>query len=182
MKFTLSLLKKYLETSANSQEIADKLNAIGHEVEELLDKAATYKPFIIAEVVDAEKHPQADKLTVCKVNNGKEVLQVVCGAPNARKGIKVVLAPVGAVIPANGLVIKASKIRSVDSNGMLCSNEELMLDGNSDGIIELPEGAVVGTEFYKYAGLDDVIFELAITPNRGDATSVFGIARDLART
>jgi phenylalanyl-tRNA synthetase beta chain len=182
MKLTLSLLKKYLETNATAQEISDKLNSIGHEVEELTDKSEIYKPFIIAEVVDAEKHPQADKLTVCKVNNGKEVLQVVCGAPNARKGIKVVLAPVSAVIPANGLVIKASKIRSVDSNGMLCSNEELMLDGNSDGIIELPADAVVGTEFYKYAGLDDVIFELAITPNRGDATSVLGIARDLAAT
>ncbi|MFI4955145.1 MAG: phenylalanine--tRNA ligase subunit beta, partial [Gammaproteobacteria bacterium] len=179
MKFTYSWLQSLLHTSKSAAEIADKLSLIGLEVEELSDKSAVYAPFIIAEILAAEKHPSAEKLQVCKVNNGSETLQIVCGAPNARPGIKVVLAPIGAVIPNGGMVIKKSAIRGVDSNGMLCSADELGIEGSSEGIIELGNDAKVGESFAKYYGLNDAVIEVAITPNRGDATNVYGIARDL---
>lgn len=180
MKFTLTQLKRYLKTEASANEIADKLNSIGFEVEEMQDKGKAYEPFIIAEIFEATPHPDAEKLRVCKVNNGKETLQIVCGAPNARAGIKVVLAPVGTLIPANGMQIKAAKIRGVESFGMLCSEEELGLKETMDGILELPTETLVGSKFADFANLNDIVFDIAITPNRKDAISVYGIARDLS--
>lgn len=180
MKFTLSWLKQLLDKAANADEIALALNAIGFEVEGLEDKSAIYSPFVIAEIKEVSRHPDAEKLNVCQVNNGKEILQIVCGADNARAGIKVVLAPVGAMIPANSMLIKASKIRGIESNGMLCSAYELLLGTDAEGIIELGSDAAVGTKYASYANLNDVVFDIALTANRGDGASVYGIARDLA--
>lgn len=180
MKFTYSWIKSVLKTTKSAAEIADKLSLIGLEVEELSDKSKVYAPFIIAEILEATRHPSADKLQVCKVNNGSETLQIVCGAPNAKQGLKVVLAPIGAVIPNGGLVIKKSAIRGIESNGMLCSADELELSDDSEGIIELANDAIVGKSFAEYhGGLNDAVIEIAVTPNRGDATNVYGIARDL---
>ncbi len=180
MRFTLSWLKNFLQTTKTAEEIIEGLNKIGLEVEEVVNQYETYKAFIIAEILSATPHPEADKLRVCQVNNGKEILQIVCGAPNARAGIKVVLAPIGTVIPSNSLKIKQSKIRNVDSCGMMCSYSELSLGEDHNGIIELDEHYKVGDSFAKTHGLDDVIIEVSITPNRGDCLGVYGIARDLA--
>lgn len=180
MKFTLSWLKEHLDTSANADVIAEKLTSLGLEVEDYTDLGKKYEPFIIAEIQEAEKHPNADKLRVCKVNTGKEVLQIVCGAPNARAGIKVILAPVGANIPNGNFQIKKSKIRDVESNGMLCSAEELDLGTDSDGIVELSADAKIGDKYAEFAGLNDTLFEIAVTPNRADCLGIRGIARDLA--
>ncbi|MBW8708196.1 MAG: phenylalanine--tRNA ligase subunit beta [Alphaproteobacteria bacterium] len=185
MKFTLSWLKEHLDTEASAAEIAARLTAIGLEVESITDPGAGLKDFIVGEVVTAEKHPNADKLRLCKVSDGKDSLQIVCGAPNARAGIKVVLARPGTVIPASGDVLKLGTIRGVESRGMMCSARELLLGEDHNGIIELKAGARVGAPVVAAlveAGLlaDDPLFDVAITPNRGDAASVFGIARDLA--
>jgi phenylalanyl-tRNA synthetase beta chain len=180
MKLTFSWLKKYLKTECSADQIIDGLNQIGLEVEEVINQADIYKPFIIAEIISAIPHPEADKLRVCQVNNGKEILQIVCGAPNARAGIKVVLAPIGAEIPANGLKIKQSKIRNIDSCGMLCSSAELNLGQESNGIIELSSEYIVGESFANSYGLNEITIEVSITPNRGDCLGIYGIARDLA--
>lgn len=180
MKLTISWLKKYLKTDATPAQIIDGLNQIGLEVEEVVDMGEVYKPFIIAQIIEATPHPEADKLKVCKVNNGKEIIQIVCGAPNARAGIKVVLAPIGAEIPANSLKIKQSKIRNIDSCGMLCSASELSLGEESDGIIELEENYIVGNSFADTKGLNEISVEISVTPNRGDCLGIYGIARDLA--
>lgn len=181
MKFTISWLKKYLELDIDSASIINGLNKIGFEVEEVINQYDTYKDFIIAEIVSAVTHPEADKLRVCQVNNGKELLQIVCGAPNARAGIKVVLAPIGVIIPANNMKIKQSKIRNVESNGMLCSSFELGLSAElEDGIMELGQDYVIGSSFADACGLNETLIEISITPNRGDCLGVYGIARDLA--
>lgn len=180
MKFTLSWLKNPLDTNASADEIAVKLTALGLEVEEVTDKAALYAPFTIAEIKHADRHPNADRLKLCKVWTGSEELQIVCGAPNARAGIKVVLARPGDYIPGLDVTLKLSKIRDVESQGMMCSQRELLLSDEHEGIIELPEDAPVGGKFMEYAGLGDVLIDVAITPNRGDCASVYGIARDLA--
>ncbi len=180
MKFTVKWLKKPLDTQASVNEIVTRLTDIGHEVEEVIDRGAMYKTFTIAEVKDAVQHPNADRLKVCTVNTGSEELQIVCGAPNARKGIKVVLARSGDYIPGLDVTLKKTKIRDVESNGMMCSMRELCLSDEHEGIIELPSDAPVGGLYMDYAGLDDVFIDVAITPNRGDAASVYGLARDLA--
>jgi len=180
MKFTLSWLKDHLDTSATLDQITDTLTAIGLEVEQVIDHAAALKPFIVAEIAEAAPHPNADKLRVCKVNDGKGIRQVVCGAPNARAGIKVVLATEGVKIPGNGLTIKKTSIRSVESNGMLCSAGELGMSEDSGGIIELPTNAVVGESIVGVLGLEDPVIDIAITPNRADCLGVYGVARDLA--
>ena len=181
MKFTLSWLKEHLETHADVQTIADKLTSIGLEVESIEDAGARLKDFTVAEIVSAEKHPNADKLRLCMVNTGdKELLQIVCGAPNARAGIKVVLARPDTVIPASGEALKIGTIRGVESRGMMCSARELLLGEDHDGIIELAAETVVGAPAAPALGLTDPVIDVSITPNRGDATSVFGIARDLA--
>jgi phenylalanyl-tRNA synthetase beta chain len=180
MKFTLNWLKDHLETTATVEEISVALTALGLEVEEIIDHAAALQPFIVAEIKEAVTHPNADRLRVCQVYNGTEMLQVVCGAPNARAGIKVALAQVGVVIPTNQLVIRQSKIREVESCGMLCSATELGLGTDSEGIIELAADAVVGESIVKTLMLDDPVFHIAITPNRPDCLGVRGVARDLA--
>jgi phenylalanyl-tRNA synthetase beta chain len=181
MKFTLSWLKDHLETEADAQTVADKLTSIGLEVESIEDAGARLKDFTVAYVVSAEKHPNADKLKLCMVDTGSgEPVQVVCGAPNAHTGMKAVFAKTGVVIPATGDALKVGTIRGVESRGMLCSARELMLGDDHDGIIELPADAKVGEPAARALGLNDPVIDVAITPNRGDATSVYGIARDLA--
>lgn len=182
MKFTISWLKKFLDTDATLEEILDKLIQLGLEVEEVIKQADIYKPFIVAEIISATKHPEADKLKICQVNNGKETIQIICGAPNARAGIKVVLAPIGSEIPSNKLIIKESKIRNVNSCGMLCSGKELAISDESDGILELNNKYQPGESFAKIYGLNETLIEISVTPNRGDCLGIYGIARDLAAT
>ncbi|MBU2586487.1 MAG: phenylalanine--tRNA ligase subunit beta [Alphaproteobacteria bacterium] len=180
MKFALTWLKDHLETTATVGEICDALNAIGLEVEGVEDPATRLAGFRIAHVLTAARHPDADKLQVLTVDTGDgEPLQVVCGAPNARAGMKGVLGLPGAVVPANGMVLRKSAIRGVESNGMMCSVRELELGEDHDGIIELPDDAPVGARFADYHGASPVI-EVAVTPNRPDCMGVYGIARDLA--
>ena len=181
MKFSLSWLKEHLETNAPTQEIADKLTAIGLEVEEVSNPAEALAPFRVAKVLTAEKHPQADKLQVLTVDAGTgETIQVVCGAPNAHAGMIGVFGPPGTYIPGSDITLKIAAIRGVESHGMMCSSRELELGEDHSGIIELPRDAPVGTAFAAYAGLDDPIFDVNVTPNRQDAMGVRGIARDLA--
>lgn len=180
MKFSLSWLKAHLDTDASVEQIAAKLNAIGLEVEGIEDPAQKLKGFRVAKILTADRHPNADKLQVLTVDTGEGApLQVVCGAPNARAGLVGVLGLPGAVVPANGMVLKVAAVRSVESNGMMCSMRELELGEGHDGIIELPDDAPVGTGFAEYHGADPV-FDIAITPNRPDCMGVYGIARDLA--
>ena len=180
MKFSLEWLKQHLDTSASAEGIADRLTAIGLDVEGLSNPAEALAPFRIARVLTAEKHPQADKLQVLTVDAGEGPVQVVCGAPNARAGMVGVFGPPGAYIPGNDLTLKVAAIRGVESRGMMCSSLELELGDDHSGIIELPDDAPVGTPFTQYAGLDDPVFDVAITPDRQDCMGVRGIARDLA--
>jgi phenylalanyl-tRNA synthetase beta chain len=180
MKFTLSWLKEHLDTDAPVERLVDTLTAIGLEVEGVNDPAAKLAAFRIAKVLTAAPHPQADKLQVLLVDAGSGPLKVVCGAPNARAGLVGVFGAPGAVVPANGMVLKVAAIRGVESNGMMCSSRELELGDEHNGIIELPEDAPVGQPYAAWAGLDDPVFDVAITPNRQDCMGVRGIARDLA--
>jgi phenylalanyl-tRNA synthetase beta chain len=179
MKFTLSWLKDHLETTASLEEITDKLTAIGLELEGVEDPASTLSAFTVARIIEATRHPEADKLQVCRVESDIGELQIVCGAANARAGIYVALAKEGTLIPGNGMTIKKTKIRGVESNGMLCSLEELGLSKSSEGIIELPQ-AEIGTKVADALGINDPVIDIAITPNRADCLGVRGIARDLA--
>ncbi|GHC84573.1 phenylalanine--tRNA ligase subunit beta [Novosphingobium pokkalii] len=180
MKFSLSWLKALLDTQASATEIAEKLTSLGLEIESVTDASAALKQFRVARVLTADKHPQADKLQVLSVDLGDgQPLQVVCGAPNARAGLVGVLGLPGAVVPANGMELRKSAIRGVESNGMMCSTRELGLGEEHDGIIELPEDTALGQSFADYIGSDPV-FDVAITPNRPDCMGVYGIARDLA--
>ncbi len=179
MKFTLSWLKDHLETGASLKQITDTLSMIGLEVEGVEDRAAELKAFTVARVKEARQHPNADRLRVCIVDTGREEVQVVCGAPNARTGMLGVFAPVGSYVPGTDLTLKAGKIRGEASNGMLVSEREMGLSDEHEGIIELSEEAPLGTPFAEVAGLDDPVIEIAITPNRGDCLGVRGIARDL---
>ncbi len=180
MKFTLAWLKEHLDTRASVAEIADTLTRIGLEVEEVFDPATALAPFKVAKVIKCEKHPNADKLSVCEVDTGAERLQVVCGAPNAREGLKGVFAPVGSYVPGIELTLTKAKIRGVESNGMLLSERELELSDEHTGIIELSPDAKIGSPAAKALGLDDAVIEIAITPNRPDCLGVRGVARDLA--
>lgn len=180
MRFTLSWLKKFLATDRSLAEITDTLTDLGLEVEEVIDRTGELAAFEVAEIISARRHPAADRLQVCEVNSSSGLLQIVCGAPNARAGIKVVLAKVGVLIPNGNFKIKESEIRGVKSSGMLCSEQELEVGCDEGGIIELPPLASVGENFIKYYGLDDPVIHINVTPNRGDALSVYGIARDLA--
>lgn len=182
MKFTLSWLHDHLETSATLEEICAALNRIGLEVEGVEQRGAAVAPFLTARILSAVQHPNADRLRVCRVDAGPGFndVQVVCGAPNAREGIAVIFAPPGTYVPGLDITIKAGKIRGEASGGMLCSLRELGLGAESDGIAELPEDTFPGQSYADFAGLDDTVIEIAITPNRGDALAVYGIARDLA--
>jgi phenylalanyl-tRNA synthetase beta chain len=180
MKFTLSWLKDHLDTTASAGALADKLTNIGLEVEELSNPAEALAPFKVARVLTAEKHPQADKLQVLTVDAGEGPVQVVCGAPNARAGMLGVFGPPGATIPGSDMTLKVAAIRGVESRGMMCSSRELQLGEDHTGIIELPEDAPVGAAYTDYAGLNDPVFDVNVTPNRQDCMGVRGIARDLA--
>src|ERR1700758_1489191 len=181
MKFTLAWLKEHLDTDRPLSELADKLTMIGLEVERIEDKATLFAPFTIARVVEAKQHPNADRLRVCMVDTGSGApVQVVCGAPNARTGMTSVFAPPGAFIPGKNITLGIGKIRDVESRGMLVSEFELQISDDHDGIIDLPADAPLGEPYAKYAGLDDPVIEINLTPNRPDATGVHGVARDLA--
>ena len=181
MKFTLSWLKDHLDTEASLAAITDTLTRIGLEVEGVEDPAERLRGFSIARVIEASQHPNADRLKVCSVDIGTGApVQVVCGAPNARAGLVTVFSAPGTYIPGKDLTIAAGVIRGVESNGMLCSAAELELSEDHDGILELPPDAPVGRPYGIYAGLDDAVIDVALTPNRPDATGIHGIARDLA--
>jgi len=180
MKFTLSWLKEHLETDATLAQVRDALTMLGLEVEGITNPAEALKGFVVGYVVEAVQHPNADRLRVCKVDTGAGVLQVVCGAPNARTGMKGIFAPTGSYIPGTDMTLKASKIRGEESNGMLCSSRELQLGDDHSGIIDLPAETRTGIPAAEALGLDDAVIEIKVTPNRGDCLGVHGIARDLA--
>ena len=184
MKFTYSWLKDHLETQNSVDEIAHKLNAIGLEVEGIEDPGKKLGAFTIAKIVEAKKHPNADKLQVVQVEiaKGQPLMEVVCGAPNARAGMIAVFAPLGAYIPGSKITLEKKPVRGVVSNGMMCSAAELELSSESDGILDLPAAWAdkVGARYIDAAGLNDPVLEVKLTPNRPDCTGVRGIARDLA--
>ncbi|MSP48857.1 MAG: phenylalanine--tRNA ligase subunit beta [Alphaproteobacteria bacterium] len=180
MKFTLSWLTRHLDTKAGVEEIGATLTRLGLEVEGIDNRAKGLEPFVVGFVIKAEPHPNADRLRVCLVDTGKDQVQVVCGAPNARTGMKGVFAATGTVIPRTGAELKAGAIRGQASNGMLCSAYEMGLSDDHEGIIDLPADAPVGQPFAKVMGLDDPVIDVAVTPNRADCLGIRGIARDLA--
>src|SRR5271156_5371021 len=180
MKFTLSWLLDHLDTSASLAQVVDALTRVGLEVENVEDPSRKYDGFVVASVIEAKPHPNADRLKVCIVEAGGGPVQVVCGAPNARTGMKGVFSPVGTYIPGKKMTLAKGVIRGVESNGMLCSAAELELSDDHEGIIGRAEDAPVGVAYARFAGLDDPVIDVAVTPNRPDATGVAGIARDLA--
>ncbi len=180
MKFTLNWLKDHLETSADLDTIVEKLTNIGLEIEDVEDKSKTFNDFTVAEVLKAEQHPDADRLKVCSVKTVAGIFQVVCGAPNARTGMKGIFAPENSFIPGTGIKLKKSKIRGIESCGMLVSEREMGISDEHDGIIEVHAKHKLGEKFIEVFNLDDPVIEINITPNRGDCLSVRGIARDLS--
>jgi len=181
MKFTLSWLKEHLDTDEPLEKLADKLTMIGLEVEAIEDKAKALGAFVIARVIEAKQHPNADRLRVCLVDTGDgNPIQVVCGAPNARTGMTGVFSPPGTYIPGKKITLGVGTIRGVESRGMLVSEAEMELSNDHEGIIDLPSDAPVGQPYATWAGLDDPAIEINLTPNRPDCTGVHGIARDLA--
>src|SRR6266511_4376540 len=181
MKLTVAWLKEHLDTEAPLAAIVDRLTMIGLEVESVVERGKMLAPFTIARVTSAEQHPNADRLRVCMVDTGSgDPVQVVCGAPNARAGMKGVFVPPGAFIPGKNMTLGIGKIRGVESRGMLVSEFELQISDDHEGIIELPADAPVGAAYAEWAGLDDPVIEINLTPNRGDCAGVNGIARDLA--
>ncbi len=182
MRFTLSWLREYLDFESSVDDLCHKLTSIGLEVENCINPKKDLEDFVISEIVGIEPHPDADKLKICNVNNGSKLLKVVCGASNVKKRMKTVLANIGCIIKPrkqNEFKIKKSKIRGIESNGMLCSEEELNLSDDSHGIIELDQKCKVGEKFSDHLSDENVEIEIAITPNRVDCAGVFGIARDL---
>ncbi len=180
MKFTLAWLKTHLDTDAPLDRITDTLTQIGLELEGVEDRGAALAPFVVAHVIEALPHPNADRLRACKVDTGSGIVSVVCGAPNARTGMKGVFAPPGSYIPGTDMTLKIGEIRGVQSAGMLLSAREMGLGDDHAGIVELPASAPVGQAYAAFSGLDDPVIEVSVTPNRGDCFSVRGIARDLA--
>ena len=180
MKFTLDWLKEHLETSKDLKSITDTLTNIGLEIEKVEDKSEDFKNFTVAKVIKAEKHPDADKLKVCKVKTINGEFQVVCGAPNAREGMLGIFAPENSYIPGTDLHLKKTKIRGVESCGMLVSEREMGISDEHDGIIEIKDDYKVGDQFSEIFKIDEPIIEINLTPNRSDCLSVRGIARDLA--
>jgi phenylalanyl-tRNA synthetase beta chain len=179
MKFPESWLREHVATAAPREELSARLTAIGLEVEDLQVLGEGLGGVLVAEILSCEKHPEADRLQVCQVATGAGTVQIVCGAPNARPGLKAPLATVGATLPG-GIDIKAAKLRGVESQGMLCSAKELGIDADASGLLELPANAPVGEPIAAFLGLPDASFELKLTPNRADCFSVRGIAFDVA--
>jgi phenylalanyl-tRNA synthetase beta chain len=182
MKFTLSWLKDHLDTDIPVEQLADKLSSMGLEVESIDDPGKALAPFTLARVLEARQHPNADRLRVCKVDTGKGVVEVVCGAPNAKSGMIGVFAPIGTYIPGTGITLEAKPVRGVVSAGMLVSERELELSDDHEGIIELDAklGDKLGQRYADVLGLSDPVLDVKLTPNRPDCTGVRGIARDLA--
>src|ERR1700739_2423311 len=180
MRCTLSWLKTHLDTDAPVAEIAATLTRIGLELEGIEDPTAAIAGFRIAHVVEAVQHPNADRLRVCRVDTGDGIVSVVCGAPNARTGMKGVFATPGSFIPGTNVTLRVGEIRGVQSAGMLLSAREMGLGDDHSGIVDLPADAPVGVPYVEWAGLRDPVIEVNVTPNRGDCFSVRGIARDLA--
>lgn len=181
MKFTLSWLKRHLDTNADIETIGEALTSLGLELDGLEDNAALYAPFKVAYVEKTEQHPDADRLKICTVQTADNgVMKVVCGAPNAREGMKAVFAPEGSYIPGSDMVLKKGVIRGVESCGMLVSMAEMKLSDDHDGIIEVDADVEVGTPLAELFGLDDPVYDIDLTPNRPDCAGVYGIARDLA--
>ncbi len=179
MKFSENWLRHHVPTKASRNELAATLTAIGLEVEEVTALGDSLDGVVVARIVSAQKHPEADRLQVCEVDTGTGTVQIVCGAPNARAGLVAPLAVVGAALPG-GMVIKAAKLRGVESFGMLCSAKELGIDPDASGLLELPADAPIGTPLATYLGLPDASIEIKLTPNRADCFSVRGIAFDVA--
>lgn len=182
MKFSLSWLKEHLETDASLEEIVERLTSIGLEVDTVEDRSKGLETFVVGYIVEAKQHPNADRLRICQVNNGTETVEVVCGAPNARTGLKGIFAAEGSYIPGTDITLKKTEIRGVASTGMLLSEREMNLSDDHDGIIELPGDAPIGAPVIDIMGLNDPVIDIEITPNRGDCLGVRGIARDLAAT
>lgn len=181
MKVSFNWLKEYLQKKdITVDEVVEKLTSSGLEVEEVIDQAKIFENFVVGHVIESAKHPNAEKLSLCKVSDGEKEFSVVCGAPNVTAGQKVVFAKIGAIVPTSEMEIKKVKIRGQESYGMLCSERELGLSENHDGIIVLENSAHVGQKFSDFIGLNDFILDINITPNRADAFSHVGIARDLA--
>ena len=181
MKISLNWLKDYIDlTGISDEEVISNLTMSGLEVEDYEDQAKLYDKFIIAYVKEKDKHPNADKLSLCKLTDGKVDYQVVCGAPNVAAGQRVVFAKEGAIVPNGGFQIKKAKLRGIESFGMICSESELNLSDDHSGIIVLDDSYEIGKSFAEAFGLNDVVLEIGITPNRPDALSHIGVARDLA--
>ncbi len=178
MKFSETWVREWVNPNIDTADMVAQLTMAGLEVDSVDSVAGEFTGVVVGEILSAEPHPNADKLRVCRVNSGEEELQIVCGAPNARAGLRVPLAKVGAVLPGD-FKIKKAKLRDVESCGMLCAREELGVAGDSDGLWELPEDAPVGTELSKYLALNDQIIEVDLTPNRADCLSIRGIAREI---
>ena len=181
MKFTFDWLKSHLKTDLSYNEIAERLTNLGIEVEEIIDNEKKFDGFVVGFIKKAEKHPDADKLQICEVDIGDKTLQIVCGAKNARAGLYVAVAQVGALVPAFGEKLKKGNIRGIESQGMMCSTDELCLDDDGlDGIMELSNSLTPGQSVASALGFDDIVFDVSLTPNRSDCFSVRGLARDLA--
>ncbi|MCF7203013.1 phenylalanine--tRNA ligase subunit beta [Pseudomonas oligotrophica] len=178
MKFSEQWLRAWVNPTVSRDELVARLSMVGLEVDAVEPVAGSFSGVVVGEVVSTEQHPDADKLRVCQVSDGKDVFQVVCGAPNVRPGLKVPFAQIGAVLPGD-FKIKKAKLRGVESNGMLCSEAELKLSEDHGGLMELVAGAPVGQDLRSYLGLDDVSIEIGLTPNRGDCLSITGLAREV---
>ena len=179
MKFSEQWLREWVSPDLSTRELAHQITMAGLEVDAIEPVAGNFSGLLVAEIVAVEPHPDADKLRVCQVRTGGETVQVVCGAPNARKGLKVPLAIVGAQLPG-GMEIKSATLRGIASTGMLCAEEELGLSEASEGLMELPADAPVGENLRDYLGLDDQVIEIGLTPNRADCLGMSGIAREVA--
>ena len=179
MRVAVSWLKDWIQINESADELAQRLTMAGLEVEEVLAAAPAFSGVVVGEVLETKPHPDANRLSVCQVDAGAGVESIVCGAPNVRAGLKVAVAQPGARLPG-GMKIRATRLRGVDSNGMICSGKELGLSDDHDGIIELPDAAPLAKDLREYLDLDDVLVEVALTPNRGDCFSMIGVARELA--
>src|SRR5690606_37110156 len=178
MKFSEQWLRTWVNPDVSRDELVARLSMVGLEVDAVTPVAGEFSGVVVGEVLSTEQHPDADKLRVCQVTDGSETFQVVCGAPNVRLGLKIPFAMIGAKLPGD-FKIKEAKLRGVESNGMLCSEAELLIGSDDSGLMELSEDASVGGDLRGYWGLDDACIEIGLTPNRGDCLSLAGLAREV---